>query len=268
MADQDLAALVAQATPGPWKWWTSNSWKRLSSEAQEGGVICPFVSRDGHPDLTVSEADAKLIAMTPDLAHKVLEQQAALEAQAAEIARLTARAEKAEAALSESQARVVEQDLAIARLRDEVKEQREAKAEAAAMMREAEAERDESQAREAMAFEAAAPIRSLIELIEEGEISGLSWTDEFGLYLLGDEQAPVYCALTLTLEQLGKIGSTNPPADAQAALDARINAAKKEGLQEGAEIARGMNTRGMNNGETAKAIFRAILAKIKETGHE
>lgn len=95
---KDLAALVAQATSGPWKWWTSNSWKRLSSEAQEGGVICPFVSRDGHPDLTVSEADARLIAMAPDLAHKVLEQQA-------EIARLTARAEKAEAALSESHAR-------------------------------------------------------------------------------------------------------------------------------------------------------------------
>lgn len=53
------------------------------------------------------------------------------------------------------------------------------------------------------------------------------------------------------------------PADAQAALDARINAAREEGriagLREAAEIARGMN-----NGETAKAILRAILAKIKE----
>lgn len=78
---QDLAALVAQATPGPWKWWTSNSWRRLSSERQEGGVICPFVARDGHPDLTVSDADARLIAMAPDLARTVLEQQA-------EIARL------------------------------------------------------------------------------------------------------------------------------------------------------------------------------------
>lgn len=62
-----LKDLVARTTPGPWKWWTSCSWRRLSSEArghsQDGGVICPTVSRsDGHPDIIVSDADAAFIA--------------------------------------------------------------------------------------------------------------------------------------------------------------------------------------------------------------
>ena len=59
-------------TPGPWRWWTSNSWRRLSSDhrnhPQDGGVLCPTVSRsDGHPDLIVSDADMALIAAAPDL---------------------------------------------------------------------------------------------------------------------------------------------------------------------------------------------------------
>lgn len=58
-------------TPGPWEWWTSNSWRRLSSTArghdQQGGVICPTIARDGHPDLIVKEADMVLIAAAPSL---------------------------------------------------------------------------------------------------------------------------------------------------------------------------------------------------------
>lgn len=57
-------------TPGRWKWWTSNSFLRLSSEAdgKDGGVICPTVSRaDGHPDLIVKDADMALIAAAPEL---------------------------------------------------------------------------------------------------------------------------------------------------------------------------------------------------------
>lgn len=57
-------------TPGPWKWWTSNSFLRLSSEAdrKDGGVICPTVSRsDGHPDLIVKREDMPLIASAPEL---------------------------------------------------------------------------------------------------------------------------------------------------------------------------------------------------------
>ena len=57
-------------TPGPWEWWTSNSWRRLRSNPANGrdaGVIVPFVAPDGHPDLEVSAADMSLIAAAPDL---------------------------------------------------------------------------------------------------------------------------------------------------------------------------------------------------------
>lgn len=60
-------AAMEGVTPGPWKWWTSCSWRRLSSAARgydrDGGVICPIVSRsDGHPDLIVSDEDMAFIA--------------------------------------------------------------------------------------------------------------------------------------------------------------------------------------------------------------
>lgn len=55
-------------TPGPWKWWTSNSFRRLSSANKDGGVICPTVQLcDGHPDLIVSKEDMALIAAAPEL---------------------------------------------------------------------------------------------------------------------------------------------------------------------------------------------------------
>lgn len=56
-------------TPGPWKWWTSNSFLRLSSQAtgKDGGVIDSYVMRDGHPSLRVSKEDMALIAAAPDL---------------------------------------------------------------------------------------------------------------------------------------------------------------------------------------------------------
>lgn len=62
-----------QPTPGPWEWWTSCSWKRLTSKdskgswMKQGNVLCPTVASDGHPDLIVSEADMALIASAPDL---------------------------------------------------------------------------------------------------------------------------------------------------------------------------------------------------------
>lgn len=125
---QDLAALVAQATPGPW----AVEGARHSGDLKIGpNTRLHFVGPDGDAvaavffDMKTGQGlpDARLIAMAPDLARTVLEQQDTLEAQAAEIARLTtdlrhviterdetfalmlARAEKAEAALSESQAR-------------------------------------------------------------------------------------------------------------------------------------------------------------------
>lgn len=68
---------MSDATPGRWHWWTSNSWRRLMSE-QDGGrrtvpVLQPVVALDGHPDLSVSEADMGVIAASRDM-HDVLEE--------------------------------------------------------------------------------------------------------------------------------------------------------------------------------------------------
>lgn len=91
--EQDLAALVTQATPGPW----AVEGARHSGELKIGpNTRLHFVGPDGDAvaavffDMKTGQGlpDAKLIAMAPDLARKVLEQQAEIEAQAAEIARL------------------------------------------------------------------------------------------------------------------------------------------------------------------------------------
>lgn len=51
---------MSEPTPRPWKWWTSNSWRRLTgADGKDGDVLSPTVNRfDGHPDLVISEADA------------------------------------------------------------------------------------------------------------------------------------------------------------------------------------------------------------------
>lgn len=56
-------------TPGPWKWWTSNSFLRLSSEAtgKDGDVIDSYKMSDGHTSLSVKYEDMRLIAAAPDL---------------------------------------------------------------------------------------------------------------------------------------------------------------------------------------------------------
>lgn len=57
-------------TPGPWKLWTSNSWRRFHGE---NGPVCePIVQNDGHPDLHFRNGgqdgpDARLIAAAPEL---------------------------------------------------------------------------------------------------------------------------------------------------------------------------------------------------------
>lgn len=64
---------VGEHTPGPWEWWTSCSWKRLTSKTadgkwmREGNVLCPSIASDGHPVLDVSEADMALIAAAPEM---------------------------------------------------------------------------------------------------------------------------------------------------------------------------------------------------------
>jgi hypothetical protein len=56
-------------TPGPWEWWTSNSFLRLSSKAtgKDGGVIDSYRMSDGHTSLSVKYEDMALIAAAPDL---------------------------------------------------------------------------------------------------------------------------------------------------------------------------------------------------------
>lgn len=58
-----------KGTPGPWEWWTSNSFLRLSSKAtgKDGGVIDSHVMRDGHPTLIVKKEDMALIEAAPEL---------------------------------------------------------------------------------------------------------------------------------------------------------------------------------------------------------
>lgn len=59
-------------TPGPWSIWTSNSYRRIGSDAVGREVLSPITQRDGHPDLLFPNGDfegpdAKLIAAAPDL---------------------------------------------------------------------------------------------------------------------------------------------------------------------------------------------------------
>ena len=57
-------------TPGPWKWWTSNSRSRLSSDAsrKDGDVLHAVRLRDGSADVEVPNPDdALLIEAAPEL---------------------------------------------------------------------------------------------------------------------------------------------------------------------------------------------------------
>jgi hypothetical protein len=62
-------------TPGPWKWWTSCSFRRLSSEAtgHDGDVLHAVIQgSDGHPDVRLPNGgwdgpDGRLIAAAPEL---------------------------------------------------------------------------------------------------------------------------------------------------------------------------------------------------------
>ena len=62
----DWRRICDRATKGPWRWWTSNSWRRLSSDpsGKDGDVLSPFVNQaDKHPDCAVSEENQEFIAV-------------------------------------------------------------------------------------------------------------------------------------------------------------------------------------------------------------
>lgn len=81
---EELRRLCEAATPGPWKWWTSNSWRRLRSCRRDShpSVAEPIVARDGHPDMIISDADQAFIAAARTAVPALLD---ALEAAEAEI---------------------------------------------------------------------------------------------------------------------------------------------------------------------------------------
>ncbi len=56
-------AILAAATPLPWRWWTSNSMRRLSSDptGKDGDVAHAFQAADGVPDIAIREADMAAI---------------------------------------------------------------------------------------------------------------------------------------------------------------------------------------------------------------
>lgn len=60
-------------TPGPWQWWTSNSFLRLSSQAtgKDGDVIDSFKMSDGATSLSVKVDDMHLIAAAPNLLNEL-----------------------------------------------------------------------------------------------------------------------------------------------------------------------------------------------------
>ncbi|MDX4957271.1 hypothetical protein [Delftia acidovorans] len=66
---------MTKHTPGPWEWWTSNSFRRLSSAAtgNDGDVLYATVQpSDGHPDVELPNGgwngpDGRLIAAAPEL---------------------------------------------------------------------------------------------------------------------------------------------------------------------------------------------------------
>jgi len=55
---------AGKVTPGVWTWWTSNSWRRLFAEngSRRHSVLMPVTCHDGHPDISVTQADMDLIA--------------------------------------------------------------------------------------------------------------------------------------------------------------------------------------------------------------
>lgn len=103
MKTQQLKILAQQATPWPWKWFTSNSHNRLSSVAsgKDGDVISAFKAADGVACVSISQDNMAFIeAAHPGAVIELIERLEAADKDGREYAILAgtnaARAEKAE----------------------------------------------------------------------------------------------------------------------------------------------------------------------------
>ena len=63
-----------------WRWWTSNSWRRLTEHnkrtgehRQDGNVLCPAKASDGHPDIIALPENMAVIEAVPELYSALLE---------------------------------------------------------------------------------------------------------------------------------------------------------------------------------------------------
>lgn len=62
-----------------WRWWTSNSWRRLTEHnkrtgehRQDGNVLCPTKASDGHPDIIALPENMAAIEAVPELYTELL----------------------------------------------------------------------------------------------------------------------------------------------------------------------------------------------------
>ena len=83
MTDEQIAELrrlEKAATHGPWRWWTSNSMRRLSSDpsGKDGDVLRASIATDGVADVVVSEQDQDLIAAARNALPLLLDERDAL----------------------------------------------------------------------------------------------------------------------------------------------------------------------------------------------
>lgn len=70
----DVQKMCDEATAGPWIWWSSNSWLRLSSErGGDGDVLHPTVNPiDHHPSLTCKPSDRLFISEARTIVPRLL----------------------------------------------------------------------------------------------------------------------------------------------------------------------------------------------------
>ena len=75
-----LRRMLEEATPGPWKWWSSNSHFRLGTDEADGNVLSGAISfYDQHPTIDGREEDRLLISESRNMLPEVLDYVEALQ---------------------------------------------------------------------------------------------------------------------------------------------------------------------------------------------